>query len=60
MTSGFFWYLIPLLVAISLVYAGTRQEAMEMILAHAWRTAVWIIGFMLVIFLILLSMSWFL
>jgi hypothetical protein len=52
------WYSIPLIVAISLVYGATRHEHMVPILHHAWRTAKWIIGFMLVIMAILTLISW--
>ncbi len=53
-----FWYAIPLIVAVSLVYAATRHELMQPILIHAGRTAVWISGFMLAVFFILTLMSW--
>lgn len=49
-----FWFAIPLIIAISLVYAATRHELMEPILIHAWRIAVWIVGFMAIVFAILL------
>jgi hypothetical protein len=52
------WYSIPLIVTISLVYGATRHELMVPILHHAWRTAKWIIGFMLVIVAILTLISW--
>ena len=52
------WYSIPLIVAISLVYGATRHELMVPILHHAWRTAKWIIGFMLAIMAILTLVSW--
>jgi hypothetical protein len=52
------WYSIPLIVTISLVYGATRHELMVPILHHAWRTARWIVGFMLVIVAILTLISW--
>ena len=54
------WYAVPLIVAISLVYAATRHELMAPILLHAWRIAVWIVGFMAVVFLILWALEGFL
>ena len=48
-----FWYAIPLVVSISLVYGATRHERMRPILEHSLRAAIWIAGFMLVIFVIL-------
>lgn len=51
------WYAIPLVVAISLVYGATRHEQMVPILHHAWRTARWIVGFMAVIVIILVIIA---
>lgn len=53
-----FWYALPLVIAVSLVYAATRHEAMQPILVHAGRIAVWILSFMAVVFVILLLISW--
>ena len=47
------WYAVPMIVAVSLVYAATRHELMEPILRHAWRICVWIVGFMAVVFFVL-------
>ena len=52
------WYMLPLLLAVSLVYGATRHELLVPILQHAWRTAVWMLVFMGVIFLILLAIEW--
>jgi len=51
------WYALPLVVAVSLVYAATRHETMNPILHHAVRVGAYIVGFMLVIFAILWFMS---
>lgn len=51
-------YALPLLVSVSLVYGATRHELMGPILDHAWRSAVWIAGFMGIIFFLLLIASW--
>jgi hypothetical protein len=48
-----FWYLLPLLVSVSLVYAATRHELMGPILVHAARFAVWMIVFMAVVFVVI-------
>lgn len=50
-------YFIPLLIAVSLVYGGTRHERMSLILAQAWHTAYWITSFIGVIFLVLLVIT---
>jgi hypothetical protein len=50
------WYAAPLVVAISLVYAGTRHELMGPILWHAFRAGVWIVAFMVIVFVVLALM----
>jgi len=52
------WYALPLVVAISLVYAATRHELMWPILVHAWRIGIWILGFMSVVFVVLWLLEW--
>jgi hypothetical protein len=52
------WYVMPLVVSISLVYGATRHELIGPILHNSFRAVVWIIGFMGSIFLILLVISW--
>ena len=44
------WYSLPLVVAISLVYAATRHERMVPILQHALRFGFWIVAFMAIVF----------
>ena len=51
------WYSLPLIAVISLVYAATRHELMAPILAHAWRFALWIVGFMAIVFVLLAFLS---
>jgi hypothetical protein len=46
------WYSLPAIIAISLVYAATRHEAMGPILRHALRTGFCITGFMAGFFLL--------
>lgn len=52
------WYMVPLIVSISLVYGATRHEFMRPIFANAIRAGWWIVSFMGVIFLILLILGW--
>ena len=54
------WHALPLVVAVSLVYAATRHEDMQPILVHAGRTAIWILGFMAVIFAVIYAIVWWL
>ena len=44
------WYALPLVVVISLVYGATRHEHLHEILVHSYRSALWVVGFMGVIF----------
>ncbi len=54
-----FWFSLPLIVTVSLVYAATRHELMGPILSHAVRIGVWIVGFMMIVLAVLLTISWF-
>ena len=51
------WYALPLVVAVSLVYSATRHEAMQPIVRHAMGCATWIVGFMVVVFLVLMLIN---
>jgi hypothetical protein len=53
---GDLWYVLPLVVAVSLVYAATRHESMSQIIRHATRVGTWILGFMAVVFFVLALM----
>jgi len=39
-----YWFVIPLVVAISLVYAASRHELWPRIWGHALRLSLWIFG----------------
>lgn len=52
------WHLVPLVVAISLVYGATRHEEMKPILVQAYRTGVWLVTFLAIIFAIFAILSW--
>jgi hypothetical protein len=47
------WYMLPLAMAISLVYSASRYELPEYILYRAFRLFLQIVGFMGAAFLIL-------
>lgn len=47
------WYALPLVVVVSLVYGGTRHEYLREIMIHSFRSAIWVVGFMGVIFAII-------
>lgn len=52
------WYCVPLIVSVSLVYGATRHELMPQIIEHALRFGSWIITFMLLIFALLVFVTW--
>jgi len=52
------WFTLPLIVSVSLVYAATRHELIAPILQHAVRIGVWIVGFMVVVFAVILLIAW--
>ena len=53
------WYAVPLIVVVSLVYGATRHEHIKEILEHSYRSAVWVVGLMAIIFaLIWVSGFW--
>jgi hypothetical protein len=53
------WYILPLIVSVSLVYGATRHELPRGILLQAWHTAVWMSLFMGGIFAVLWVVSLF-
>lgn len=52
-----FWYALPLIVAVSLVYSATRHERMGPILSHAVRIGIWILGFMVAVLAVISLIS---
>ncbi len=49
---------LPLMVAVASVIGATRHERRDLILEQARKTAIWITGFMLVIYIVLQLTSW--
>ncbi len=47
------WYSIPLIIVVSLVYGATRHEYLKEIFQNALRSAIWVVGFMTMIFVII-------
>lgn len=56
--TNLLWYAFPLIVAISLCYSATKHERMKPILIHAVETAVWMVGFLGVVFVLIALFSW--
>ncbi len=51
------WYAAPLIVSVSLVYAASRHESLNLILAHAVRACVWMVGLLGLVLLALYLLS---
>ncbi len=51
------WYAVPLIVSVSLVYAATRHEEMGPIVRHAIHAAAWVVGFMIVVGVVLVLLT---
>ena len=51
------WYLLPLLISVSLVYGATRHERMAPILEHAIRFALGMLFFLGILFAIIWFVS---
>ena len=49
-----FWYAVPMIIAISLVYGATRHEYVPQILKQAIKAGIWVIGFMAIILVLIL------
>lgn len=47
------WYVIPLVLVVSLVYGATRHERMKEIIEQSIRTGVGLVGFMSAIFIVI-------
>lgn len=53
------WYSLPLIAVVSLCYGATRHEHLRDVAIHAFRTCIWVLGFMAVIFmLVVVSGYW--
>ncbi len=48
------WYSLPLIVVVSLCYGATRHEQLREIVIYSIKTAIWVLGFMAAIFLIVM------
>jgi hypothetical protein len=52
------WYAVPLVTSVSLVCAATRHEEMGPILVHAFRFALWVVVFMIIVLGVIQFLSW--
>ena len=56
-THNLLWYLLPLTLAISLVYSASRHEQWDEILTEAFRWGIRMFGFMLIVGGVLFAVS---
>ena len=53
-----YWFVLPLVVVISLVFSATRHEHWQPIVSGAIRTGIWLVVFLGIFFLLLFVISW--
>lgn len=52
-----YWFVLPLVASISLVYAATRHESWQRIWVHALRLCAWILGLLALTTVVLLLIN---
>jgi hypothetical protein len=52
-----YWFVLPLVVAISLVYAASRHESWSRIWVHALKLCTWILGILVLTTAVLLLIN---
>lgn len=52
------WFLIPLIVVVSLVYSASRYESPRRILSKALRLSLTVVGFMTAVLAVLVVLSY--
>ncbi len=57
-SPSYLLYYLPLIIAIALVFGGTRHENTKLIVQHALHTGRWITGFMGIIFIVVCILNW--
>lgn len=58
-SSAQFWYSVPLIVAVSLVWGATRHERLKEIMVHSVRSLLWVLTFMAIIFALIFVAGYF-
>ena len=56
-TVHVYWFILPLVIAISVVYSASRHESWPRIWIHALRLCTWIIGILLATTAVLLLIN---
>jgi hypothetical protein len=52
-----YWFILPLVIAISLVYSASRHESWQRIWNHSFRLCSWIVGILVATTVILLVIN---
>jgi hypothetical protein len=52
-----YWFIVPLVIAISLVYSASRHESWSRIWSHSLRLSVWILGLLVAATAVLLLIN---
>jgi len=52
------WFLLPLVIVVSLVYSASRYESPQRILSRSLRMGLTILGFMGAVFIVLILLQW--
>ncbi len=50
-----FWYAVPLIIAVALVYGATRHEYLNEIVFHSIKSLIWVAGFMGIIWAVIFA-----
>ena len=56
-TIHVYWFVLPLVVAISLVYSASRHESWRKIWSHSLRLTTWILGVLAITTAVLLLIN---
>jgi hypothetical protein len=52
-----YWFVLPLVITISLVYSASRHESWRLIWLHAGRLSTWILGILVITTAVLLLIN---
>ncbi len=56
-TVSAYWFILPLVLIISVVYSASRHESWARIWNHAFRLCAWIVGILIVTTVVLLLIN---
>jgi hypothetical protein len=56
-TIHIYWFVLPLVVAISIVYSASRHESWRRIWYHSFRLCTWILGILVLTTAVLLLLN---